>query len=117
MSWRLYPAAAVFNVVAVRAPLKAIVPVVLVKVVVVSLTVLVKVVPPELVTVKVPMLVPIAPMETVPTLLMVTLPDPAPGPVMELTLMVAGPVLPKMSVTPLFRVILPSVTGLPVGLL
>ena len=47
LSWRLYPAAAVFNVVAVRAPLKAIVPVVAVKVVVVSLTVLVKVVPEE----------------------------------------------------------------------
>ena len=44
---RLYPADVVFKVVAVNAPLKAIVPVVAVKVVVVSLTVLVKVVPAE----------------------------------------------------------------------
>ena len=53
LSWRLYPAVAVFKVVAVSAPLKAIVPVVAVKVVVVSLTVLVKVVPPEFVMVRV----------------------------------------------------------------
>ena len=44
---RLYPADVVFKVVVVNAPLKAIVPVVAVKVVVVSLTVLVKVVPAE----------------------------------------------------------------------
>ena len=51
---RLYACAAVFKVVAVRAPLKAIVPVVLVKVTIVAPTVLLKVVPPELVMVRVP---------------------------------------------------------------
>ena len=44
---KLYACAAVFKVVAVRAPLKAIVPVVLVKVTIVAPTVPLKVVPPE----------------------------------------------------------------------
>ena len=43
-----------FNVVAVKAPLKAIVPVVLLKVTVLALTAPLKVVPPELVMVRVP---------------------------------------------------------------
>ncbi len=53
-SARLYACAAVFKVVAVNAPLKAIVPVVLVRVTVVALTVLLKVAPPEWVMVSVP---------------------------------------------------------------
>ena len=51
---KLYACAAVFKVVAVRAPLKAIVPVVLVKVTIVAPTVPLKVVPPELVMMRVP---------------------------------------------------------------
>ena len=51
---KLYAWLAVFKVVAVRAPLKAIVPVVLVSVTVVAPTVPLKVVPPELVIVRVP---------------------------------------------------------------
>ena len=51
---KLYAWLAVFKVVAVRAPLKAIVPVVLVKVTIVAPTVPLKVVPPELVMMRVP---------------------------------------------------------------
>ncbi len=51
---KLYAWLAVFKVVAVRAPLKAIVPVVLVRVTVVASTAPLKVVPPELVMVRVP---------------------------------------------------------------
>ncbi len=46
-SARLYACAAVFKVVAVNAPLNAIVPVVLVRVTVVALTAPLKIVPPE----------------------------------------------------------------------
>jgi hypothetical protein len=53
-SAKLYAWDAVFKVVAVKAPLKVIVPVVLVKVTIVAPTVLLKVVPPELVMVRVP---------------------------------------------------------------
>ena len=72
----LYAALAAFNVVAVSAPLKAIVPVVLLRVTVVAATVLEKVVPPELVMVRVPISVPTAPLtETAPAELMVRLDD------------------------------------------
>jgi len=68
---RLYAWLAVFKVVAVRAPLKVIVPVVLVSVTVAASTAPPKVVPPELVMVRVPISVPMVVVTpTVPTELM-----------------------------------------------
>ena len=68
---KLYAWFAVFKVVAVRAPLKAIVPVVLVSVTVAASTAPPKVVPPELVMVRVPISVPMVVVTpTVPTELM-----------------------------------------------
>jgi hypothetical protein len=80
----LYPTLAVFNVAAVRAPVKVIVPVVLVNVTVEALTVLLKVAPPEFVTVTVSMLVPTAPdTVTVPVVLKVRFEEPEEYPVTD----------------------------------
>ena len=98
----------VFSVAAVKAPLKAIVPVVSVKVTVVAPTVLLKVVPPELVIVRMPISVPIV-LETVtaPVVLMVRFALPLDGPVTVVKLIGVASPAPKVRL--LFRAIAPVV--------
>ena len=104
---------------AVNAPLKVMVPVVLLKVTVVAPTAPPKVVPPELVIVTVPISVPIAPSTvTVPEELIVIfdLPNkdplvPPAVPEIDLTDIKPGPPLPRVNVTLSARVIAPRITS------
>jgi len=88
--------------------LKAIVPVVSVKVTVLAPTVLLKVVPPELVIVRVPILVPTAPLTvTTPVVLIVRFALPLDGPVTVVRLI--GVATPVPMVRLLLRLIAPVV--------
>ena len=99
------------SVVAVTAPLKVIVPVVLVKVTVEAETVLLNVVPPELVIVMVPISVPMAPLTvTAPVVLMVRFElVPLAVPVTDDRLMALAMPVPTVSVTPSAKVAAPKV--------
>ena len=95
---------------AVRAPLKAIVPVVLVSVTVAASTAPPKVVPPELVMVRVPILVPTAPLTlTIPEVLIVRFLVPLEGPVMAAKLIGVDDDAPAPTVRLLFKLIFPVV--------
>ena len=101
----------VFSVVAVKAPLKAIVPLVSVKVTVVAPTVLLKVVPPELVIVRMPISVPIV-LETVtaPVVLMVRFEAlPLAVPAIDDKLIAFAIPVPIVRVTPSANVVAPRV--------
>jgi len=106
---KLYAWDAVVKVVAVRAPLKAIVPVVLERVTVVALTAPLKVVPPELVMVRVPMSVPIVLLTaTAPVVLIVILEVlPESVPATELRLIALLIPVPKVKVTLSAKVVAP----------
>ena len=96
------------RVVAVSAPLKAIVPAVLVSVTVLASTVLLKVAPPELVIVMVPTLVPTAPLTvTAPVVSNVRLAVPLDGPVTVVRLMGVAAPAPKVKLW--FKAIAPVV--------
>ena len=109
LSCKLYAATAVFNVLAVSAPLNAIVPAVAVRVVVESVTAPVKVVPPELVTVKVPMLVPIAPTETTPVVLIVIFCAVPVEPVIDVMVSALRAPVPIVKLAPEDKVVAPRV--------
>jgi len=96
------------RVPAVNAPLKVMVPVVLLKVTVVAPTAPPKVVPPELVMVMVPILVPTAPLTvTAPLVSKVKLAVPLDGPVTVVKLI--GVAAPAPKVRLLFNAIAPVV--------
>ena len=101
---------AVFKVVAVKAPLKAIVPVVLVRVTVAAPTVLLKVVPPELVMVRVPISVPMVLLTaTAPVVLIVRLEVlPESVPATELRLIALALPVPIVKVTLSAKVVAPK---------
>ena len=96
------------SVVAVKAPVNVIVPVVLVNVTVPALTVLENVVPPELVTVTVPIADPTAPTETVPVVLIVKFGVPEEPLTVPKVIGVPAPA-PTVRVTPSDKVAAPKV--------